>query len=49
MKKYKPIFEIKKEEMMIDCENYKSSKYCLVGQYQKEYCNKLCKYYKKEK
>ena len=40
---------IKPENMMRDCENFKSSRSCLVGQYQKEYCSKDCRYYKPEK
>ena len=40
---------IKPENMMRDCEYFKSSRYCLVGQYQKEYCNKNCRYYTPEK
>ena len=39
---------IKPSDMMKDCENFKSSQKCLIGQYQKEYCNKNCEYYKKE-
>jgi len=40
---------IKPEDMMRDCENFKSSRSCLVGMYQKEYCSKDCRYYKPEK
>lgn len=40
--------EIKPADMMRDCENFKSSRYCLVGLNQKLECKKSCRYYKKE-
>ncbi len=40
--------EIKPADMMRDCENFKSSRYCLVGLNQKLECKKDCRYYQKE-
>jgi len=39
---------IKPVDMMRDCENFKSSRYCLLGLNQKRECKSDCKYYKKE-
>jgi hypothetical protein len=39
---------IKPENMMRDCENFKSSRNCLLGLNQKEECSKNCRYYTPE-